>query len=255
MKLYSVLTYNFNDYEILREPSEIDPACEYVYVTDNPKFKDCTKVWKVVVDESLQGLSAFDKCYSVRFNLFKYVATGVCIYIDGSVQINKSLRVLYESFINSKADIGLNIHPTRDNVKDEYDIWVKSRGYDTYQRDKCLCMMKATSYDPLFKGLYQGTLRICKNTLLNQKIDSLVYKTLVKLGSWGTIERLDQTIYSFIVNKFFSQVSVFPISSQVLQSDYLSWCQHGKSVIHPYNKDNDKPMVYVLGKMCKPYFI
>ena len=36
---YSVLMYNFNDYEIMREPQEIDPECEYIYVTDNPIYK------------------------------------------------------------------------------------------------------------------------------------------------------------------------------------------------------------------------
>ena len=69
--------YNFNDYEIMREPKEVDPECEYIYVTDNPKYQNETKVWKVIVDKDLDGLSAFDKCYSVRFNLFKYTTTPV----------------------------------------------------------------------------------------------------------------------------------------------------------------------------------
>lgn len=254
-KLYSVLTYNFNDYEIMREPLEVDVRCEYIYVTDNPKYVGKSNVWKVIVADDLQGLSPFDKCYRVRFNLFKYATTPICIYLDGSLQINKSLARLYMAFVESNADVGLNIHPSRDNVMDEYDVWVQARGYDTYQRDKSLCMMHSVSYDPLFKGLYQGTLRICKNTLLNAQIDTFVFNSLVKLGSWGTIERLDQTIYSFIVNRFFSNIKVFPISSQVLQSSYLSWCPHGKCGVHPYNKDNDKPEVYVLGRLCKPYFI
>ena len=51
MKKYSVLMYNFNDYEIMREPKEVDPECEYIYVTDNPKYQNETKVWKVIVDK------------------------------------------------------------------------------------------------------------------------------------------------------------------------------------------------------------
>lgn len=254
-KLYTVLSYNFNDYEIIREPLEIDPLCDYVYVTDDPKYSKQTKVWRVVVDDSLKDLSAFDKCYRVRFNLFKYATTPVCIYIDGSVRINKSLRKLYNAFIDSNAAIGLNIHPSRDNVLDEYATWVKVRGYDVYQRDKCLCLMKVAGYDPTYKGLYQGTLRICKNTELNRHLDSFVYKTLVKLGSWGIIERLDQTIYSFILNKFFNPIPIFPVSTQVIQSDYCSWCVHGNDTVHPYIQDNDKELVYVQGKLVKPYRI
>lgn len=255
MPRYSVLTYNFNNYEILREPREMDPECEYIYVTDNPEYAGQTRIWKVVVADGMRGLSPFDKCYRVRFDLFRYVSTPVCIYLDGSLQINKSLRKLYDAFMASGADVGLNIHPTRDNVLDEYATWIATRGYDTYQRDKCLCMMRAASYDPLYKGLYQGTLRICRDTDMNARIDRFVLDTLVRLGTWGTIERLDQTIYSFIVNKFFPDINIFPVSSQVLQSDYLSWCAHEKPDVYPYNKDNDKPEVYVLGELRKPYFI
>ena len=43
MKKYSILTFNFNNYEIFREPLEVDPECEYVYVTDNPNFKSNRK--------------------------------------------------------------------------------------------------------------------------------------------------------------------------------------------------------------------
>lgn len=33
MKLYTVLMYNFNNYEVMREPEEIDPECEYIYMS------------------------------------------------------------------------------------------------------------------------------------------------------------------------------------------------------------------------------
>lgn len=254
-KLYTVLSFNFNDYEILREPLEVDPLCEYIYVTDNPTYSKKTTVWDIVVDDSLVGLSPFDKSYRVRYTLFKYAHTPVCICIDGSVQINKSLRKLYDAFISSNAELGLNIHPCRDNVLDEYAVWVSIRNYDEYQRNKCLYFMRVAGYDPRYKGLYQATLRICKNTELNRRLDAFVYKTLVKLGSWGVIERLDQTIYSFILNKFFNPIPIFPISNQVLQSDYCSWCVHGKDIIHPYIQDNDKELVYVQGKLVKPYRI
>lgn len=51
--------------------------------------------------------SVFDKCYSVRFNLFKYATTDVCIYMDASIQLHKSMRKLYDAFMESRADVGL----------------------------------------------------------------------------------------------------------------------------------------------------
>ena len=255
MKKYTILAYNFNGYEIMREPREVDPECDYVYVTDNASLANYTSVWRVVVDEDLYGLTPFDKCYRVRFNLFKYVKTPVCIYLDASLQINKSLRKLYDDFMSSGKDIGLKIHPSRDTVIDEYNAWLTIRDYDPYQMNKCLYFMNIAGYDTSFNGLYQLTMRLCRNTELNRKLDTFVYDTLVKLGTWGTIERLDQTVYSFIVNRYFKDLGIFPISSQALQSDYLTWCSHGATNAYKYNTDNDKSLVYVKGELVEPYFL
>lgn len=244
--------YNFNNYELFREPEEIDPECEYIYVTDNGNFK--SDKWKVIVDKDLEGLSVFDKCYRVRFNLFKYATTPVCIYLDGSIQIHKSLRKLYDAFISSDCDIGLNIHPSRNNLVEEYNTWIRIRNYDRHQANKCMTMFKVADYDLTFKGLYQGTMRICKNTNLNKSIDEFTFNTLKKLGKENEIERLDQTIYSFIVNKFFNDIKIFGFSQQVFQSDYMSWCKHGDTFVHPYNKDNDKDG-YILNNLTKLYHL
>ncbi|HPB20328.1 MAG TPA: hypothetical protein PLC00_06110 [Bacteroidales bacterium] len=252
-KLYSILMYNFNNYEIMREPEEMDPECEYLYITDDPKLK--SNKWKIIVDHDLDGLSPFDKCYRVRFNLFKYATTPVCIYVDGSIQIHKSLRKLYNDFMKSECDIGLNIHPECDNVYEEYLRWLRLRGYSPYQMGKCLCMFQAAGWNPQDKGLYQGTCRICKNTSLNKSIDDFVFNTLVKLGTNGIIERLDQTIYSFVINKFFDKIKIFGFSQQVLQSKYMSWCLHKTTRIIPYNRYNDKEKGFILGKLKKTYKI
>lgn len=252
MYKYSVLMYNFNNYEILREPEEIDPECEYIYVTDNEHLR--SDKWKIIVDKSLNGLSVFDKCYRVRFNLFKYATTPVCIYVDGSIQIHKSLRKLYDAFVTSNSDIGLNIHPTRNNLIDEYKEWIRIRNYDRIQAQKCLLLLDIAKYDFNFKGLYQGTMRICKNTELNRSIDECTFNTLKLLGTKDKIERLDQTIYSFVINTFFDDITIFGFSQQVFQSAYMSWCKHGSAQVHPYSPDNDKDG-YILNKLSKLYHL
>lgn len=249
---YSVLMYNFNNYEIMREPQEIDPECEYVYVTDNPIYKYQTKVWKVIVDNDLKDMSPFDKCYNVRFNLFKYATAPVCIYVDGSIQIRKSLRKFYENFMKSKADIGLNIHPNRYNLPEEYAEWVRCRGYSSKQANKCLHAFKIMGYDFDFKGLYQGTCRICKNTELNMDIDNSTLKLLKMLGENGIIERLDQTVYTFIVNSVFNDIKIFPFSQQVFQSKYMYWCGHKSRAMMPWNPENNNNK-YVMNEL-KPLY-
>ena len=255
MKKYSILTFNFNNYEIMREPEEIDPECEYIYVTDDEKYKNQTKVWNVIIDKDLDGLSPFDKCFKVRYNLFKYATTDVCIFMDGSIQIHKSLKKLYEDFMASGADLGLNIHPERNNVYDEYLIWMQARNYPKEQFEKCMTLFKAANYNPKYKGLYQATMRICKNTDLNKQIDEMVYDTLLEVSKPNkTIDRLDQTIYSFVLNKFFEgEIKVFPFAQQVFQNKYLTWFYHNTNKQIKYNLCNDKLEDYCQNKLVKLY--
>ena len=116
-------------------------------------------------------------------------------------------------------------------------------------------MFSACKYNPLYKGLYQGTCRIVKNTELNHKIDHMTLMFLQKLGTNGIIERLDQTIYSFIVNNFFSNIKVFPFSQQVFQSKYMTWMYHNTSTPIPFSRDNYMNAGYVFGKLSNLYLL
>lgn len=55
---YSIITYNFNNYELLREVQNPQDDVEYIYVNDDPTMTSNT--WKIVVDESLSDLSTFE---------------------------------------------------------------------------------------------------------------------------------------------------------------------------------------------------
>lgn len=80
---YTILCYIINNYEVVHEVIERDPDAEYILVTDDPKLE--SKTWKVIYDKSLEGLSIFDKCYAIRFNIFKYVTSDICIYLDANI--------------------------------------------------------------------------------------------------------------------------------------------------------------------------
>lgn len=229
---YSVIMYNFNDYEIMRPlPNNIDnDTIDYLYVTDNSKMSG--NGWRIIVDNDLNGLSPFDKCYSVRFNLFKYTDSDICLYLDGSMQIHKSLAPLFDWFNKSNADLGLMVHPDRTTMWDEYCTWFSIRNYPKSQGFKCLHYMQSRGYDiHSYKGLYQGGMRFVRNTERNKSLDRDVFNTLKQLGDTNTIERLDQTIHSFYVNSKYSDISIFPFSQHLIQSDYIGICPHHSAIV------------------------
>ena len=40
------------------------------------------------------------------------------------------------------------------------------------------------------------------------------------------VDRLDQTIWSAIINTMFENLKVFPVTRQIIQNDYLQLCSH-----------------------------
>ena len=251
MKKYSVLMYNFNDYEIMREPKEVDPECEYIYVTDNPKYQNETKVWNVIVDK-MDGLSDFEKVYSVKYNPFKYCTTDTVIELDGSIQIYKKLDQLYNDFNASGCELGVIVHPLRFSITNEYEIWKMCRKYPEEQKQKCLKAMISMGYDFNYKGLYETTVRIVKNTIKNKMINESTFELLKKLDD--KIERIDRCIFSFLINHLYNDTSVFPMSEQIIHSDFMKLNYHNKDEVVIFDSNTDvRDVGFLFNKLVKLY--
>ncbi|MBR6834195.1 MAG: hypothetical protein IKM81_12555 [Fibrobacter sp.] len=226
MKKCAVLMYNFNDYEIMREiPDDaVNDNIEYIYVTDNPSLK--SRNWKIWVDRDLDGLPPFEKCYRTRFNLAKYTNADYIMYIDGSIQILKDPMIHFTQLEQSGCDMSIVVHPERTNMLDEYITWTAIRNYDIKQGFKCLAFMHQNHYDVRnYKGLYQGGFRVIKNTSIQMQLDRDCYDILSRLGD-KTIERNDQTIYSFLLNTKYSSLKLLPYSDSCIFSSYLNIQNH-----------------------------
>lgn len=235
--------YNFNNYEIMRDipDNAINNEIEYIYITDNDKL--IAKNWKIIVDPDLDGLSPFDKCYAVRFNLFKYTDANIVMYVDGSVQILNDIINYFKKFECSDKDVGIMVHPERCTMFDEYKKWVEIRNYPVNCAYKCLSYMETHNYDiHNYKGLYQGCLRFVKNTVKNTLLDTTCLALLKELGDNNIIERLDQTIYSYLLNTKFKDMTCFTFSDSCIYSNIMNIQNHGcafhynRHVIRPYSK-------------------
>lgn len=227
MPEYTVLCYIINKYEVVHEILEKDPKAEYILVTDDPTLKSDT--WKVVYDASLEGLSTFDKCYAIRFNLFKYATTDVCVYIDANILVKKPLEPLIQLFNGRCYDMCLMPHPLRATFYPEYCAWVNGRNYPAKQANKFFKMLADSHYDPEYKGLFQGCFKIVRRGKINDDFERLTMAFLKYLGTEKEIERLDQTVYTYVLNYYFSNIKVLPVSEQILRSPYMQWYWHNSN--------------------------
>ncbi len=228
---YSVLTYNVGGYEVLHELEYKDDDVEYIYVTDDKTITSST--WNVVYVKNEHPEDNFDLCYKIRFNPFDYVHSDIVIRIDGSMVVCGNLDKLVEEFNRKDYDIMLEIHPSRSTMYDEYLAWCQTRNYPIEQANKCLSYMAALEgYDVKgYNGLYQYNFMIQRKNRVNMLLNEMTLTTLKYLAADDKqIERIDQTIGSFILNKYFNNIKVIPVSQMVCTSGvYFKWCKHGSN--------------------------
>lgn len=250
---YTVLTYIFNHYENLKEILEKDPEAEYICVTDDPDLTSDT--WNVVYDERLLEISPFNKTFFVRYHPFEYANSDIVVKIDGSIEVKKSLKDIIDAFEDKEEqyDIGLMVHPERDDIIDEYVVWIKTRKYPIENAQRALVMMESLGYDFKTKGLYQLCFSIERRDWLCTTLDDIVYSFLEYLSDGKDIDRLDQTVFTFVINKLFPTAKVMPVSEKLItNSEYFSWYLHNSN--EKIEEKVGKPAAYINGKMCIPKF-
>lgn len=247
MSNYTVLSYNINAYELIHPVLEKSDRARYIMVTDDPDLKDESGTWEIVYDPTLTG-SPFDKTLQVRYNPFKYTEDNIVIKIDGSVGINKSLDNLVDRFEKEDYDMSLMLHPTRNTFYDEYLAWVQTRQYPVEQANSVLGFLAQAEGFPVkdFKGMAQLCFWIQRRSTLNEDLNRFTYAWCKYLGAkTDGIERVDQVIASFIIQKYFGLAKIMFVDQRMYQSDYFTWYAHNSNT--PF-----KPMD--VKQMTEPYW-
>lgn len=244
---YTVLSYNMGSYELIHPILEKSERARYIMVTDDPDLKDESGTWDIVYDETLTG-TPFDKTLQVRYNPFKYTDDTIVVKIDGSVGVNKSLDNLIDRFEKEPYDMSLMAHPGWDNFVDEYTAWVKTREYPVAHANFVLTFINnVEGYNVQnYKGLMQACYWIQRRNKLNEDANRLIYAFCKYLaGRSDEVERVDQVIASFVLQKFFGTANIMWVDQRLYQSDYFTWYPHKSNV--PFGKLEAK-------ELCKPYW-
>lgn len=165
MAKYTVLCYIIDNYEVVHEVLEKDPDAEYILVTDDKCLT--SKTWHIVHDPALDGLSTFDKCYAIRFNVFKYATTDICIYIDANIHVKRPLAPLVSMLDAGQYDMCLMPHPLNSTFYPEYVAWIRMRKYPASQAQKFFKLLADSHYDMNYRGLFQGCFKIVRRGKTN----------------------------------------------------------------------------------------
>ena len=222
---YTVLTYIFGDYECVHEVEEKDPEADYVLVTDRNELHSDT--WRIVLDD-MPGMTAMEKCYFVRFHPFHYAKTELCIRLDASIAIHKSLGMFIDKMEDGDYDRCLMVHPFRDSVFMEYSEWARRKGYPPKQAERCTDVIKRLGYKEGYRGLFQMSFEVVRDNRVNDDINEIAYRLLRYVALDDTIDRIDQTMTSFVINHLYcDKLKVLPVSQDIIcQSPLMQWYSH-----------------------------
>lgn len=224
---YTILAYNFGTYEVLHEILEKQENVEYICVTDNPDLTSDT--WDIVYDNKLDGLSPMEKVYFVRYNCFDYCSTNLCVKIDSSIEIKKSIDALIEEFESGDKRMAFMVHPKSSTVAEEYGTWTTERGLGTEEVLAMAEFAKERGYDEGFKGIYEVGFVVVKKDYDTLSFNNEMMRSISAFKERGVNIRVDQILFSILLNSGYRWLNVLPMSHSVIQSDILRWHVHGSN--------------------------
>ena len=172
--------------------------------TNNILFTDNVVAdgWSKYEMKDLDKVHPFNDVFRVRWNPFDYSNSDYIIWVDGSIEVIADPSVLINEMEKSHADFAILKHPWRNNIFDEYREWCRIRNYNQEQAFKWLVYMYNHGWDAKQPGLYQSTIMIFRNSDKCKAFCKAVYEELFTFSK-DKIERLDQTVASFIIKTKF----------------------------------------------------
>ena len=255
---YTVLTFLFGDYDILKEPDEYDENAEYICITDRTDLR--SNVWKFIYDEDLNQYDiGIQKSFCVKYKkIFNYISpeSKYVIRLDASIKIYKSLRPIIEYIDNNECECALMIHPERRNLIDEYNRWITLRNQDPIYQNIFFNKMYEIGFNLFDTGLIETTAQIYK---VCDKVKNMVndISNIIEETS-NFCDNNDQCYYTYVLSKYIDDLNILYINRQFISSDYLDLCHHYtdtpvyKNHINPYSEE-DKLYLYDLNNPIKHY--
>jgi hypothetical protein len=240
MKKYCVITFLFNDYDLLREPLVCDENFDYYCITDSKKLSSSN--WNCIYVEEFDTdkLTGIQKTYMAKYSFLKYIPNEYEIYftIDASIEITHELTPIANYVKNNKYDIGLSMHPARSSWGSEYACWISSRGLNRKYANIFNDFAKNMGFNPYGRnGLIECTVKIYTNNSIVKDFINEVYETLKKYNNFE--DKNDQCYFTCIYSKYMSRLNTLFFTRQ-LYCDSIYF----KSYVHRTNNRwmNDVPI-------------
>lgn len=168
MKRYAVITFMFDDYDLLREPLVVDNDFDYFCLTNDKNLTSST--WNCIYVEELDSelLTNWQKVYMAKYGFSKYIPDNGYEYwicMDASIKIIGSMMGVIRHFEENGFDIGLSIQPENKSYKDEYYEYKRCGRTTDENIERFREFTLANNIDwEIHTNVIEGTMKVYKNT-------------------------------------------------------------------------------------------
>lgn len=220
--VYSVLTYIFDKYELLRDAPK-NSYVEYICVTNNPNLQSNT--WKIIVDKDLLDKDPLYASFYVRYHPFKYCNSSICVRIDGSIKINKTLHPIIERFNNLDSDICIMTNSRAYTIEQELKYW----GFQINNKEEQKEYYKSLGVNITEEGCIQSPFSITRNNELCNKCDNLCWEMIKKFTIDGKTARPSQVIMTVAIS-LTKNLKIMFVNEKLIQSKLMQWYHHNSEL-------------------------
>lgn len=239
-RIYSVLTCNFGNYEIVREVRNPNPNVEYILVTDDHNLKSDT--WTIVYEDFLKDYTAYAASWYVKSHPFEFVNTDTVLWIDGSINIlDDPTDELMKPFISCDAELGEVLNIVTTDPREEILRWGEAgfHGYDMRHARRILDFLPSDMND----GLVQTTIYMCKNTQNVLRVNNRWWELLVRYGEYPQVDQQSMSLRSYCIRKYmWRSPKLLLLSPTTLFCHSFDYCYHGTDVSqYPAFKETSFP--------------
>lgn len=244
MQKYTILSYNFNGYDKIREPLICSPNADYIYITDHTIN---SKNWTTKIAQNLVNKNPIYSSYYVRYHPFDFIDTDIVVVVDSSIQIKDNLDDIVQDFIDSNYDLSV-MGTNYPNDESKINFWIEKRQFTNQENLNAISQFIKDQNQVNYKGAIGTAFSIYRKSAIYFLYD--VWNKLIELGNYGVPNRLDEIVYHKLLKD--TQLKIFPLSIQLIQSSYMDYCQHGKDNLIPKYLNYDQ-YYYLNNKPVKPF--
>ena len=244
MQRYTILSYNFNGYDKLREPLIHSSNADYIYITDYSMY---SKNWNIGIDKNLVNKNPIYSSYYVRYHPFEYTDNDIVVVVDSSIKIKDSLDNIIQDFIDSNSDMTV-MCTNYQNDETKIKFWKDKRQFNNVENLNTIDQFIKEQKQVNYKGSIGTAFSIYRKSAISFLEN--VWNKLIETDNYGVPNRFDEIVYHKLLND--TELKIYPLSIQIIQSSYMDYCQHNTDNLIPKYLNYDQ-YYYLNDKPVKPF--